>query len=90
MEWIGVNYQVSAWFQLIGAVYHANVNNGGGSGTLGVIGANYFLSKRTTLYGTAGSMFNGGKVAFPVEVSDSQRLPGNNQQGAYFGVVHSF
>lgn len=90
MEWVGVNYQISAPLQLIAAVYHANVNNGGGSGTLGVVAANYYLSKRTMLYGTVGSMFNGGKAAFPVEVSDSQPLPGRNQQGAYFGMVHYF
>ncbi|CAE6826095.1 porin [Paraburkholderia domus] len=90
MEWLGINYQVSVSLQLIAAVYHANVNHGGGSGTLGVIGADYFLSKRTTLYATVGSMFNGGSAAFPVEVSDVQPQSGRSQQGAYFGVVHYF
>ncbi|WP_408440970.1 porin [Paraburkholderia caffeinilytica] len=90
MEWIGINYQVGVPLQLIAAVYHANVNHGGGNGTLGVIGADYFLSKRTTLYATFGSMFNGGSAAFPVEVSDVQPQSGRSQQGAYFGVVHYF
>nr|WP_324250960.1 porin [Paraburkholderia saeva] len=90
MEWLGINYQVDAALQLIAAVYHANVNHGGGSGTLGVIGADYFLSKRTGLYATVGSMFNGGKAAFPVEVSDAPPERGHSQQGTYFGVVHYF
>ena len=58
--------------------------------TLGVVGADYLLSKRTILYATVGSMFNGGNAAFPVEVSDAQPRPGGSQQGAYFGLVHYF
>lgn len=90
MEWLGVNYQVGVALQLIAAVYHANLNHGGGNGTLGVIGADYLLSKRTILYASAGSMFNGGRAAFPVEVADAGPQPGHTQQGAYFGIVHYF
>jgi hypothetical protein len=35
-------------------------------------------------------MFNGKPSAFPVETADSQPLPGHNQQGGYFGIMHFF
>ena len=70
--------------------YHGNVNHGGGEGNLGAIGTTYNLSKRTFLYLTVGAMFNGKPSAFPVETADSQPLPGHNQQGGYFGIMHFF
>ncbi|MEM5316487.1 porin [Paraburkholderia sp. JHI869] len=89
-EWVGLNYQATDALQLIAAAYHASVNHNGGSATLGAIGANYSLSKRTLLYSTVGMMFNHGNAAFPVEAQDSPPLPGHNQQGFYFGINHFF
>jgi predicted porin len=89
-EWIGLNWQVTPALLLQSAVFHANVNNGGGSGTLGIIGANYNLSKRTFLFATFGAMFNGGSASFPVETADQLPLAGHHQQGGYLGVMHNF
>lgn len=89
-EWLGVNWQASAALLLRAGVFHANVNNGGGSGTLGVVGADFYISKRTSFYGTFGAMFNGGSAAFPVETADQTPLAGHHQQGGYFGVMHYF
>ena len=89
-EWGGLTYQATPALQLEAAVFHANVNHNGGSGTLGVLGANYALSKRTILYSTLGLMFNSGNAAFPVETQDSAPLAGHNQQGFYFGMMHYF
>jgi predicted porin len=89
-EWVGLSYQVTPELRLAGAVFHANVNHNGGSGTLGVLGTTYALSKSTLLYSTLGLMFNRGNAAFPVETADSAPLPGHNQQGFYFGMVHYF
>lgn len=89
-EWVGLNYQATSALQLEAAVYHANVNHDGGQGTLGVLGANYSLSKRTLLYSTLGMMFNHGNAAFPVETYDAGPLPGHNQQGFYVGMMHFF
>jgi predicted porin len=89
-EWVGANWQVTPALLLQAGVFHANVNNGGGSGTLGVVGANYNLSKRTLFYATYGAMFNGGSAAFPVETADQLPLAGHHQQGGYIGVMHYF
>ena len=89
-EWIGAAYQASPALSVQAAWYHGNVNHGGGSGNLGAIGTTYNLSKRTFLYLTVGAMFNGKNSAFPVETADSQPLPGHNQQGGYFGIMHYF
>ncbi|WP_269501291.1 porin [Burkholderia sp. IMCC1007] len=89
-EWLGATYQATTALALQAGWFHGNVNHGGGTGNLGVLGATYSLSKRTFVYLTVGAMFNGKNSAFPVETADSQPLPGHNQQGGYFGIMHYF
>ncbi|SAL26668.1 porin protein [Caballeronia choica] len=89
-EWLGATYQATDALALQAGWYHGNVNHGGGTGNLGAIDTTYYLSKRTFLYMTVGAMFNGKPSAFPVETADSQPLPGHNQQGGYFGIMHFF
>jgi predicted porin len=88
--WGGLTFQPTQALQFEAAIFHANVNHDGGTGTLGVLGANYNLSKRTFIYSTLGLMFNRGNAAFPVETQDSVPLAGHNQQGFYLGVMHYF
>ena len=89
-EWVGASYQATPALSVQAGWYHGNVNHGGGTGNLGAIGTTYNLSKRTFLYLTVGAMFNGKQSAFPVETADSLPLPGHNQQGGYFGIMHFF
>jgi predicted porin len=89
-EWLGASYQPTSALAIQAGWYHGNVNHGGGTGNLGAIGTTYNLSKRTFLYLTVGAMFNGKNSAFPVEATDSQPLPGHNQQGGYAGIMHFF
>lgn len=89
-EWIAASYRLTPALAFQAGWFHANVNHGGGSGNLAVLGAVYSLSKRTSLYATVAGMFNGGKAAFPVETNDSAPLPGHNQQGGYFGMIQYF
>ena len=89
-EWVGTSYQVTAALAVQAAWYHGNVNHGGGEGNLAALATTYNLSKRTFVYLTVGAMFNGKNSAFPVETADSQPLPGHNQQGGYFGIMHMF
>jgi predicted porin len=89
-EWAGATWQVSPALAFQAGWFHGNVNHGGGEGNLGVLGTTYNLSKRTFVYLTVGAMFNGKNAAFPVETADSPPLPGHNQQGAYFGMMHYF
>ncbi len=62
----------------------------GGGASLVSLGANYHLSRRTMLYGTVGTLSNGGTASFSVEANSGKPLPGSGQQGLYAGVVHSF
>ncbi|MCR4471583.1 porin [Burkholderia sp. SCN-KJ] len=89
-EWLGATYQVNSALSFQVGWFHGNVNHGGGSGNLGVVGTTYSLSKRTFLYATFGAMFNGGIASFPVETADSLPLQGRNQQGGYIGMMHYF
>jgi predicted porin len=88
--WIGANYQLTPALTLIGAGYRVNVNNGGGSANLFMVGANYNLSKRTLLYAAVGTVQNGANANFSVEATNNNPAPGKNQLGAYTGIAHSF
>lgn len=86
--WMGANYQATPALVLVGGAYRANRSGGGAS--LLSLGANYHLSRRTMLYGTVGTLSNGGTASFSVEANSGKPLPGSSQQGLYAGVVHSF
>lgn len=88
--WVGGNYQVTPALQLNTGVYRAKRNNGGGSATLLAVGTDYYLSKRTMLYTTVGTVRNGGNAAFAVEAGSDRPQAGSSQQGLYAGVVHWF
>lgn len=91
MFWVGANYQASPALTVLAGAYRTNVNKSGGNGTLLALGANYYLSKRTMLYGTVGTVINGGNAAFSVESSaNTKPLAGSSQQGVYTGVMHWF
>lgn len=87
--WLGANYAFTPALTLIGSVFRSNANNGGGSANLFVTGVNYSLSKRTLLYATVGTVRNSGNAAYSVEANNGP-LKGQNQNGAYFGIAHSF
>jgi predicted porin len=86
--WIGANYAITPALILVGAVYHANLNNNGGGANLFLVGANYNLSKRTLLYADIGTMRNSGNANFAAEFNNP--LPGHAQNAAYAGISHTF
>ncbi|KAF1048492.1 MAG: Outer membrane porin protein 32 [Herbaspirillum frisingense] len=100
--WIGANYDVTPQFQLVGAVFHVNANNGsvantgsktggGGTANMYMAGINYFLSKRTLLYFDVGTVRNGTGASHQLENGgNTPGASGFNQTGAYWGVAHSF
>ncbi len=88
--WLGANYQLSPALTLIGAALRVNANHGGGNANLFMAGANYSLSKRTLLYVGMGTVRNGNNANFSVEATNNSPLPGQNQNGAYAGISHSF
>ncbi|MBN7130604.1 porin [Burkholderia multivorans] len=105
-EWVGAQWNVTPAASVIGAVYHANANNGNGNGTLYTLAGTYALSKRTRLYSELGYLhnsstsnlgLNGGAYGAninndPVNGSASNLNPGygRSQFGAFAGIATQF
>ncbi len=88
--WAGAAYNVTPLLSVQGGVYHVKLNRDGGSATLAALGSNYYLSKRTILYATVGSVKNKGAAAFPAITYQPGPLAGTSQQGTYIGMMHNF
>ena len=86
--WVGATYQVMPALTLIGGAYHVKLNRDAGTANLFMLGANYYLSSRTLLYASIGSVRNGAQTSFAVETGDG--LVGQNQNAFYSGISHSF
>lgn len=90
MIWGGANYAITPELNLIGGVYQAWTNRNGGSATLAAVGVTYFVSKKTMLSATVGTVFNKGNAVFPVENGTPGPVAGGSQQAVYVGMVNSF
>jgi len=88
--WIGVRYDVTPAFTLIGAGYRVIANKANGSATLVVVGADYHLSKRTFLYATLGGVQNSAAANFSAEITVDGPGAGRSQRAVYSGMGHSF
>ncbi|MGU7784336.1 porin [Burkholderia sp. PU8-34] len=93
MEFVGASWLHGAW-QLDAQISHIGNHADDANGTLGAVRANYYLSKRTALYGVAGYMKNSGRGAI-YSVSVATAVPaapfaGSSQLGLEIGMRHSF
>lgn len=93
IEWLGASALYGAW-QFDAQVSHIGNATDDANGTLGVLRANYYLSKRTSVYGVAGYMKNHGKGAL-YSVSAGTAVPaapfgGSNQMGFELGIRQTF
>jgi predicted porin len=92
--WFGVTYKAPGPFTATAVVYHIHQRDGHGSATLAEVNSNYFLSKRTYLYGTIGYLMNGRHTDFSAtaQPADSPYNPpmGKNQLGFFAGIMHYF
>jgi predicted porin len=86
--WTGVDYNVTSPVDLIGAVYRITTN-GPDRATLGVIGSNYSLSKRTLLYARVAYAANGANSDLGVDPDDFP-VTGKSQIGTMVGIRHFF
>lgn len=86
--WLGANYNITPNLVLIPAAYHVDLNQNSGSASLFVLGANYYLSKRTIVFASVGTLRNSALTSFAIEVGTS--AVGVNQDAFYTGVSHSF
>lgn len=93
--WLGGTYFPVPEIALDAQFGHISVNGGSSAGA-SVIAARamYLLSKRTSVYVTAGRMFNQRNAAFTIDGGvippASTPLPGVDQTGALVGIRHQF
>ncbi|WP_240975705.1 porin [Paraburkholderia aromaticivorans] len=93
--WFGGTYFPVPQFALDAQFGHISVNGGSSAGASVIAArATYLLSKRTSVYLTAGRMFNQRNAAFTIDGGvippASTPLPGVDQTGAMVGVRHQF
>jgi predicted porin len=93
--WLGGTYFLVPQVELDAEFGHISVNGRGSEGA-SVIAARamYLLSKRTSVYVTAGHMFNGRNATFSIDGGvippTSTPLPGVDQTGVMVGIRHLF
>jgi predicted porin len=88
--WVGASYTITPPLSVQAGLYHVKLNRDGGSATLAALNSNYYLSKRTILYATFGSVKNKGNAVFPAIVYQPGPPAGSSQQGTYIGMMHYF
>lgn len=88
--WLGVRYDVTPALTLIGAGYHVSANRGNGNATLLMVGADYYLSKRTFLYASLGGVNNSSTANYAADVTVNGPGAGASQRAMYVGMGHSF
>lgn len=93
MEYLGASVPYGAW-RFDAQISHISNSEYDANGTLGVVRANYNLSKRTAVYGLVGYMMNKGEGAtYSVSagtVVPAAPAPGTNQTGLEIGIRHTF
>lgn len=93
IQYVGATLLQGTW-QFDAQVSHIGYSGGDANGILSVLRANYFLSKRTAVYGVVGFMKNSGKGAtYSVSAGTAvpaSPSPGRNQVGLEMGIRHTF
>nr|WP_242665759.1 porin [Paraburkholderia ginsengiterrae] len=92
--WIGGSYLVRPDIALDAQFGHITFSSSASGGSVIAARAMYFLSKRTSVYVTAGRVFNQRNAAFSIDGGvlppASTPLPGRDQTGALVGIRHMF
>ncbi|REG49059.1 putative porin [Paraburkholderia sp. BL6669N2] len=90
LYWGGVNYRVTAPFVISASVYHSQYRNPHGGPTMGVLLADYALSKRTELYAEGAYVNNRSFSTVGVRGAGNDVAPGADQTGVTVGIRHTF
>lgn len=88
--WVGVRYDVTPAMTLIGTVFHVNSDRVAGKATLGMVGVDYSMSKRTLLYASFGNVSNSNGANFGVDGVSGNPAVNQSQRTVYAGIAHSF
>lgn len=88
----GIAYDISPAFTLAGQVLSLKYRNSADKAMLYVLRGTYNLSKRTSVYATAGFIDNGGQLSQSVSSAalGSDPAPGGSQFGTMLGIKHIF
>ena len=91
LYWMGAAYDVLPALTVAGQLYHLRYHDSANKSWLYAMRATYSLSKRTSLYATAGFIDNGGQLTTSVSASPaSNTSPGGTQLGAMLGIKQVF
>lgn len=90
--YLGASLALTPALTLDGQVFRLDVKNSANAATLAAVRASYQLSKRSTVYATAGRMDNSGTLALSVSNGAAGASPaaGTAQTGVALGVRHTF
>jgi predicted porin len=92
--WLGGSYLPVPYISLDAQFGHITVSGNDGGGSVIAARVMYFLSKSTSVYGTAGHVFNQRNAAFSIDGGvvppASTPLPGVDQTGVLVGIRHLF
>jgi predicted porin len=92
--WLGANYWATPRLMLLGGAFHVTLNRPDDSANLFMAGGNYYLSKRTLLYASIGTLRNGDQTSFAIQTYNGgpgvSGAIGQNQNSFYTGISHSF
>ncbi|MGF6484289.1 porin [Paraburkholderia sp. JPY419] len=89
LSWAGAQYMITPSFQLTASGYYQDVHSTSADSWLAVLCADYFLSKRTDVYATAGYSHNKNGAALGVGGYGTV-APGYNQTGFVLGMRQKF
>lgn len=92
LQYLGAAWSLLPSWQLEGQVFRWEAKGTADRATLMALRASYFLSRRTTLYATAGHIDNEGRAAISVSngAPGGGPAPGRAQSGVATGVRHTF
>lgn len=90
MYWGAASYQLSAPLNAFAEYIRYDTRANQGSPDWYVIGATYYMSKRTYLYGYAGYLDNHGGKTFTLNTYDFVSPGGMSQAGVQLGIAHNF
>lgn len=90
----GATWSVSPQWAVDGQVFKLDYKNSANAATLWALRGTYFLSKRTSVYATAGRIDNDGTLALGVSnaaaAAGSTPVAGGSQTGLGTGIRHAF
>lgn len=92
LYYAGLSHDVTPALTLSGEVFYLRFRHSADRAWLGAVRASYALSKRSSIYATAGYINNDGQLALSVSSAASGASPvaGGSQLGAMVGVRHTF